>query len=546
MGTSNEPIPPDTVDTTPLPRSDGKESLRALPTARNVLEWVAEAGGSAWFPSQHAAATGIHRDTLDEPLSQLRLAGLIEIATWVRGMGQGYVLTAEGRAAVGLPQPPLPAKQSESPVSESVPAAPDELNRPLAAVSDYRPAPSLNFENRPPLIVPLLLIANLVWFFVGLAVALRDGQSVWSYLSGGNVELLHRLGGVRGLDLIQGDWWRLLSSCFVHAGGMHILVNLLALGMIGPLAELLWGRGRFLVIYLFSGIGGSCLAMAVRPEVVLIGASGAIWGVLTSLMMWFVLFRPHLPREVAADSIRRLVIVIALNAMFSFLPGISWAGHLGGGVVGFLTAGLLNALRFGNRPRRYAALGLLAAIPVLCIGGLLVAMQRGEAWAAYRQHVADEEQRLARIEKAREAALAQEQLQQRIEEAVTSYNQTVVPLLNQLKPELVEPVEQRAVIQALLPGPRRNTERVAEVRKKLAELKTAADTAIGHLTAPPTGTDAIDQRLAQAKLFAEARSRSLGLLLAMLAVNTVPDQAAWDAWGKDRRTANTLWGGVRN
>lgn len=526
MGTSNEPAPSESRGSPP-PLADGSKPPRVAPTPAAVLRWVAAAGGHPWFPSQYAAAEGIDRDALDEPLARLRLAGLVRVVTWVRGVGQGYELTPAGQAAARRTSIAIPA------TSDSGPASLTELERPLAAVSDYRPPPPLWIEHRRPLVVPALLVANLLWFLVGLVVAVANGVPVWSYLSGTNIELLHQLGGVTGIDLLQGQWWRLLSSCFVHAGGLHLFVNLLALWMMGPLAELFWGRVRLLVIYLMSGLGGSCLAMALRPDVMLIGASGAIWGVMLSLVAWFVLFRQHLRPEVASESIRRLLILIVLNAGFSFLPGISWAGHLGGGVVGFVTAGLLNASRFADRSRRRFALVLLVALPVLCIGGLLRAMQSGDEWIALQQRQAAEQERAARAERIR--ALVQ---------ALAEYNQQVVPHLNQLLPEQVERVERQARVQLLFPAKYRSPEPMAEVRDRLMAMKSAADEAIRQLSGPPTGVDAVDQLRERAKRYAEARARSFELLLGMLAADVVPNQAAWDAWGKERRTARELGGGV--
>jgi rhomboid protease GluP len=322
-------------------------------------------------------------------------------------------------------------------------------------------------------------------------------------------------------------------------------MNLLALGIIGPQIELLWGRGRMLVIYLFSGLGGSCLAMALRPEAVLIGASGAIWGVLGALLMWFLLFRHHLPRDVAADSMRRLLIVVVLNAGFSFLPGISWQGHFGGGVVGFATAGLLSLVRFGDRPRRLAALVLLVCMPVACVGGLLVAMQQGPAWIDFKQRLADEEQHLAaeqeRIARLEQSRAALRGLQQRAEQI----NAGISTVQRQLNPAAVEQVEQQAVRQLVRPGPRRNAEAVAGVQSKLTELKAAADNAAGQLAVPPLGSAVVDLLQARSRQYAEARSRSLGLLLEMLANDDIPDEATWKKWGEARRQANDLWSGAR-
>ena len=311
---------------------------------------------------------------------------------------------------------------------------------------------------------------------------------------------------------MNGEWWRLASSCFVHIGAAHLLFNLFALVMVGPLAELLWGRWRLIVIYIFSGLAGSCLAMALKPDSTLAGASGAIWGLLLSLVAWFILFRQYLPSDVVADSTRRLTLVIILNAMLSFLPGISWQGHLGGAVAGFASAWFLNAMRFGDRPRRMLAFALLLAIPVVSIGGVVLAKERGEVWADTRQRVTDEEHR--------QAALA----------AAEEYDRKVVPLLNRLAPELAKPAEQNAMLQLLRPNERRNAAVVNDVRAKLTSLKAAADEAVVHLAVPAVGTEFVDHRRARAKEFAEARSRSFSLLLTMLASPAIPDDKAWAAW----------------
>jgi hypothetical protein len=255
--------------------------------------------------------------------------------------------------------------------------------------------------------------------------------------------------------------------------------------------------------------------------------------------------------------------VIVLNAGFSFMPGISWQGHLGGAVAGFVAAMLLNVARIGNRPRRRAAVGLLFALPAVCAGGLVWAMNGTEVWANYRKQVDLVEQlrqAAAAAEEFRQAALADQQAAlanaSKLRAALAaeqSFNRNVAPLLNQLKPTTLvhpaqpvawveaEPAELAAFVQLTKPGERRNAEAVAAARAKLAELKKAADAAVGHLAAPPVGVEVVDRHLANAKAFAEARSRSFALLLGMLDSPAVPDEAAWAAWRDARRAAGALW-----
>src|SRR5207237_5664306 len=120
-------------------------------------------------------------------------------------------------------------------------------------------------EFDPPVVTPTLLIATVLWFFVGLVYAARVGVPVGEYLWSGNAAVLERLGAVTGPNLLRGEWWRLLSNCLVHVGAVHLVLNMFVLGTAGPLAELFWGRGRLALVYVFSGLAGSCLAMALRP-----------------------------------------------------------------------------------------------------------------------------------------------------------------------------------------------------------------------------------------------------------------------------------------
>jgi membrane associated rhomboid family serine protease len=389
MEPGHETESPPSADETPLPlRVEGLQlpaappvappvvppAPPAAPTAATVLQQIAASDGP-WFPARFAAAAGVARDSLDEPLAELRGAGLILAAEWVRGVGQGYALTAAGRAAASDPGT-LERLAGGAPAAEVAVLAGAIQAGPIGAPADV-PAADLGGADdrdpdlalRPPVAVPGLLMANAVWFFICAVWGIRWGLTLTDSLWRGHPEVLHRFGAVRGTDLLAGEWWRLFTCCFVHVGALHLLLNLFALAMMGPLAELLWGRGRLLLIYVLSGLGGSALAMAIRPDPLLAGASGAIWGIQMSLFVWLWAFRDRLPSDVAADWLRRLTVVFLLNAAGSLLPNVSWEGHLGGGLAGLLTAGLLNAARSGGRGRRLAAWLLLTLLPAVCVLG---------------------------------------------------------------------------------------------------------------------------------------------------------------------------------
>ncbi|MBX9579746.1 MAG: rhomboid family intramembrane serine protease [Gemmataceae bacterium] len=510
---TSTPPPADTAEFVLEPTTPVEVDRAARPTAAEVLGWVAGSRGP-WFPSAHARATGIPREALDEPLNELRAAGLVAVAEWVRGLGQGYAITPEGLAARG---------------------GPAAAGGPPPAVTPALPEP-VGVDPRPPVVTPALLLANVLWFFAGLVMAVRAGAGGWAYLTGRDPAALGRLGAVTGLDLLAGDWWRLGTNCFVHVGLLHLALNVVAIGMMGPLAELLWGRWRLAAIYALSGLAGGCLAMALHPTqesgnpVLLAGASGAIWGVMTSLAAWLLLFRAELSPALATDWGRRMARILVLNVGISFVPGVSWEAHLGGGAAGFVAAGLLNALRFGDRWRRAAAAALLGLLPAGCVGGLMWAMRDGDAWAPLRNRAAAAEA----------ARLAQAEVD-RVRAAVEEHNREAAPLLDAIRPDKVHPAETRG--RNLLMFGRGRSPAAAESRAEVAGLRDTAAELVGKL-ADPTGVAPLDQLRDKARAYADARRRALDRLLGLLAAGAVPDAAAVKALKDAQAEADRAWPGA--
>ena len=507
--------------------SPSPASSPTLPTAESVLRAIAATDGP-WFPARYATEVGVPRDSLDEPLAELRLAGLVKVAEWVRGLGQGYALTPEGKSAAGDPAarerlkrviPALAAGQAANGAPQTVEGT-ESGDESASGTGDGEDGPrDTDLALSPPVVVPVLLLANALWFFVCVVYSIRWGLTPARALSESHREVLQRFGAVSGEWLLAGEWWRLVTSCFVHIGALHLIGNLFALAMMGPLAELLWGRGRLVLIYFISGLAGSTLAMALRPDSILAGASGAIWGIQMSLFAWLFAFRRHLPPDLANDWFRRLVVVFVLSAGVSFLPGVSWEGHLGGGVAGFLVAGLLNAARFGDRPRRISAWAFLALLPVLCVAGLAVSMDaKGlPGWQHLRERLA-----IARSKAARQA-----------------FNTHVAPKLPGLAPPAVEKPE--AELRELLKMTPRAPEQVSAARAEVEKLKEVADAVLRHTAGEPIGDEPFDRHRERVRAFAAARAKSFELLLAMLAEPTPPTAEAWDAWRAARRDADALW-----
>ncbi len=140
--------------------------------------------------------------------------------------------------------------------------------------------------------------------------------------------------------VMAGEWWRVITSAFIHLGLLHIGFNMYALYLFGPIMEDLYGHLEYLVIYLLCALGGSVLTILVAPDQAAVGASGAIFGLFgLGFLVWR---RRHLILNPMARAILSQVgTLLVLNLVITFaIPGISWTGHVGGlvvgGVIGFL------------------------------------------------------------------------------------------------------------------------------------------------------------------------------------------------------------------
>jgi rhomboid protease GluP len=155
-----------------------------------------------------------------------------------------------------------------------------------------------------------------------------------------NLEALYRLGALFRPAVQAGEWWRLIAALFLHFGPVHLAMNMIALWMLGPFAELALGFTRFLPVYLLTGIGsmGFVMAFASGPggHQITVGASGSVMGLIgaTGALMlrgW--------RREKAQVARRRLVamlVIVGTQAAFdSLVPNVSMAAHLSGAVIGF-------------------------------------------------------------------------------------------------------------------------------------------------------------------------------------------------------------------
>jgi membrane associated rhomboid family serine protease len=205
-------------------------------------------------------------------------------------------------------------------------------------------------------------------------VAINVGIYLLELGMGGNINgtgnEIYRNGVLAGPFVADGEWWRLFTSMFLHYGPLHLGLNMLALWWFGSAVEQVLGRGRYLLLYIVSGLAGSAGALIASPDSLTVGASGAIFGILGSA---FVLERQR--TYVLGGGAGALIV---LNIIFSFaVPGISIGGHLGGLAGGAL--GTLALSRFGRGHAVYGRPGLVGVMGLIAIG---VASLAVAFWAA--------------------------------------------------------------------------------------------------------------------------------------------------------------------
>ena len=207
------------------------------------------------------------------------------------------------------------------------------------------------------LVVPTLVALNLAVFAwtVVQARSLLDNADA----------ALFREWALVPTAVADGEWWRLVTAGFLHIGPLHIAFNMYALWVLGRDLEIVLGRGRFLALYLVSLLGGSAaVVLFADPDQYVAGASGAVFGLMSGLLLVLVrLRRPY----------GQVVAIIVLNLVITqVVPGISMAGHVGGLVVGGVAAA---ALVFTKRPLVQAgALLLLTAALLAAIATHLAGM----------------------------------------------------------------------------------------------------------------------------------------------------------------------------
>lgn len=169
------------------------------------------------------------------------------------------------------------------------------------------------------------LICILMYVIVGIY-----GNNFFNF----DANVLAKFGANNILLIKNGEIYRLLTCAFLHVGLIHLVVNMYSLRVIGPSVEGLIGKGKFVFIYLISAISASLMSLVfVDSNIVSVGASGAIFGLMGALLYFGYHYRLYLN-----DAIKTQIIpVILFNLIIGFMmPGIDNGAHIGGLIGGYL------------------------------------------------------------------------------------------------------------------------------------------------------------------------------------------------------------------
>ena len=238
--------------------------------------------------------------------------------------------------SVNFPPPQVPSQNPTPPP----PPPPRAITRKPPQRNSYKP------NNNP-------------FVFSNAIIAINLGLFVWSQISGVNRFQYNMF--LSRIFLDNGEWYRIISSGFLHFGLIHVGMNMLLLWQLGQLLEPALGRARFTLLYFTAMVGGATGALLMNPNGLTGGASGAVFGLMAAAAVGF--------QQRGVNPMRTGIgATLMLNLLITFaIPGISIGGHLGGALVG----GVIGYAMLEPKWQRDAP-WIAWVAPVICIASSLL------------------------------------------------------------------------------------------------------------------------------------------------------------------------------
>ncbi len=188
------------------------------------------------------------------------------------------------------------------------------------------------FSKKTPIITYAIMIICII-LFISMYIFGNGSQNTQTLLKfGANWDVLTKSS--------PKEYYRLLTSTFLHIGFIHIIVNMYSLYVIGPQVESFFGKLKYLFIYLFSGICGSMLSLAFTHNTISAGASGAIFGLLGSLLYFGYYYRAYLGNVVKSQIVPIILLNLAIGFILTGIDNAAQIGGLVGGIVASMAVGI--------------------------------------------------------------------------------------------------------------------------------------------------------------------------------------------------------------
>lgn len=219
--------------------------------------------------------------------------------------------------------------------------------------------------------ITTLLVGINIAVFLGMVLT---GGSMMNF-SGQD---LIRWGGNFGPATLSGDYWRLITTGFVHGNLLHLLFNVWCLWSLGQLSEKLFGGWVTLGVYLLTGVGGAMLSIYMHPERLEIGASGAIFGIAGAILSGIKFGNVSISSWQKRSITSSLIFFAGFNLFIGLAPGIDNWCHIGGFISG-LIFGVPLATAAASGKRSFEWMTILVAAAVLAGLGSRIITVKGEA-----------------------------------------------------------------------------------------------------------------------------------------------------------------------
>ncbi len=228
-------------------------------------------------------------------------------------------------------------------------------------------------------ITPILMNINILVFIL-MAIT---GADIFSP----SPEILLQWGANFRPATLMGEWWRLITCCFLHIGIIHLALNMFALLQIGILLEPLLGKTRFFTAYLLTGLSASVLSLWWHSNTVSAGASGAIFGMYGVFLA--LLTTNLIEKKERNQLLQSIGIFVCFNLIYGISGDIDNAAHLGGLLSGILIGYALfpSIIKHSNQKLKYLTIACMCIVTIL--GSYLVYKNTPNDWRTYENKMAE-------------------------------------------------------------------------------------------------------------------------------------------------------------